>query len=73
MYSAVGRKYGRLGIRLRAANQVQGMDAVIRVPGVDVYMLKYTRGASPWRADARLGSAHARDCRGCIIIGKSRP
>ena len=34
-------------------------------------LAKYTGGASPWRADACLGSAHARNYRGCI--GKSRP
>ena len=34
----------------------------------------YARGASPWRADVRLGSACARSCRGCMtcIIGTSR-
>ena len=34
----------------------------------------YTRGASLSRADARLGSAHAGNYRGCMIriIGKSR-
>ena len=34
----------------------------------------YTRGALPRRANARLGSAHARNYRGCMIciIGKNR-
>ena len=36
----------------------------------EVYTSKYTRGASPRRADARLGSAHARNYRG---VGKLRP
>ena len=31
-------------------------------------LAKYTGGASPWRADACLGSAHARNYRGCWQI-----
>ena len=32
-----------------------------------LYKYRYTGRASPWRADARLGSAHARNYRGCTI------
>ena len=44
------------------------------MPGIIKYMIWYTTGASPRRADARLGSAHARIYRGCMIciIRKSR-
>ena len=46
-------------------------------PKKHVYILRsiyiYSKGASLRRTDARLGSAHARNYRGCTTIGKSRP
>ena len=34
-------------------------------PGLGLDMYTYTKGASPRRADARVGSAHACNYRGC--------